>query len=230
MSNYPALSTVRLRVLRSLFLQVRGLIIELGYLPDPQLFPQTPLGKEQYDNAVASIVAQRGFCIEIFGHSSPHKREVVKAPRIVIQLRSSLEGDIGGNDNWTNYIPVEGGYKRVRHPGRSENLLVDVKLISNTTHQDDLLHSIVAASIRQVGYIPIYDSPGDYFHIRTIAHRDNPNSIEGLLNYTYSMMIEDLYLSEPIIDELLISPILEIETTITNDTEILESDWKITVP
>ena len=220
---YGSVTNIRRRILRSIFIHLRNLIVQEGYLPNRDNFDKTEQGAILFESAKRQIVEARGFCIDIYGHSIPSKKEVMKVPRMVIQMKRNVPGEVGNQFGINEYIPIEGGIRRVTHQGRAENLTIDLSLISASAEQDDILHAIASAALRQVNYIPYYDAPTEYFMIDQIDDRDETNTIESLLKYVHTFQVKDIYTSGPQIHDELLQPISEISVEVNQDEEELES-------
>lgn len=213
-------NNIQERVERSIFEAIRLQLVSKGWCADIANIayhgPDDKINQANWDLALSTIRANRGFAIEIFGHSSSQSKGTRKTPRITIITRRVMPGDIGQ--------PVDGGFFsnptnpleviKVQVPFQSSDIGIDINLTWSTSAQDRVLHQIINVVIGSMAFLPMYDDPTSLFFIKQYTYQDIPDTIEGETEKIYSYEIPDLYLSDGITKRT-VAPIKEIDVEIS---------------
>jgi len=197
MSN-TSLSTIQELIERSLFEAIRKEVVDKGYLPDITLYPDTPVGYQDYIDDINTIIASRGFAIEIYNEGSNMAKEVKKAPRIVINTGNFLPGALGG-DPQREFIDLGLEYRAQVTPPQTVDFYINIHLISANVQQERILNSLLALAIPRRGYIPHYNDPKETIFCRYLNFYNLDDPDMGLLEKVYAYEIPDCYDSEPIV-------------------------------
>jgi len=224
-----ALTNIELRVERSIFEVIRLALVAEGYLPNKKSYAKNETGAAQYKAAMAAIRASsKGFCIQIFGMSSPQAKGEMQVPRIVVQTQRALPGDVGTP---ITSKEVNGDrYETFKHPYTSVNMQVDIKVIWNTASEVRIASAIIASVLSTRNYIDFYDTPGNANKIyleQINAGYDIRDAEQGVTETIIQYQIKDLYTTAdalivsdgPLINEIKVDvkdPANNIETIITN--------------
>lgn len=220
---------------RTIFHALRSKIVAEGYLPDINDFDtqntnvQTAaISQKAYKAAIAAIVANKGFAIEIFNNSVSQQRGTMKAPRIVIDTQAFLPGQLG-HDTTLQYslgandfnppdvdpqdFEIE-NYSGNRFVSMTSDFYYSVRLVANTTKQIRVLHGIMVSVLPRRGYIHWYgDSelrPSGNLLNRYVSNFDHSLLAEGIIEKVYRYEIPDAHEIDPI-TLVQVSPIKQIE-------------------
>ena len=204
---------------KSIFESIRLVLVEHGYLPDITAFSDNTSGKALYQQAIDAIVVSKGFAIELFGNSSSQKKYEKKIPRIVIFPKRIIPGDIGGGPE--PVFTFNGStYTKAKQAPRTSTYEFEIGLTSNSAQQDRLLHSILAVSVPNRGYIKFYNDPLYDFYVEQYSFRESPSTQEGINDKFYMFKALDLYIDEGQIISTTIVPINTISVEIENNKGI----------
>jgi len=218
------LSNVEELIERTLFHSVQRELVLRGYLPDIEdtaTYPDSQVGIDAWKAAVTNIVQTRGFCVEVFGHSSNLNKGVQKSPRIVFVPEEFEPGAIGGDQ--TYFYEREGNsYTAQVRPPQSVDYFMSVHVIGETAEQVRLMNAIIGLTLPRRGYLPFYDDPEKKpkMFIENMAFRKYTDNSKGIVEHIRSFKIPDLYDIETYIAEENIAPITEIRMLpVLNDIE-----------
>ena len=212
------------RLQRSVFHAIRKRVVELGYLPDIDLYGEGTPEFMRYEADQQIIQNTKGFFIEVFGVGSPRSRYEKKAPRIVINISKVYEGDLGappGAIHIRQTIEGVSSYRQGILPSQSSNIILSVHLLSKKSNEEILLNSILSDVIGQRGYLDFNDEPGRKFFIKQNTFNDLDDPIENFIEKAYTYLIPDVYEADIKITNANVSPIKEItiETHIPTEVE-----------
>jgi hypothetical protein len=216
---------IQQKVERSIFELIRLKLVELEYLPDITLFAVTEAGYNSYQTAIQAVVTAKGFCIEIFGASSPQAKGFKKIPRIVIKTKNYLAGELGNQPN-LSYTPVGDVNDPTSFEGKklaptTSNLKLEIHLVSKSSKQDRVLHNVIQETLTTRRYVPIYNDNTKNFFLIYSGYLDLEDLDEGVIERVYNYEAKDIYASEEVVVTT-VAPINEI-TTVRNpgqpDTE-----------
>jgi len=196
MSNI-ALSNVEEVLERSLFQRLLDECIAKGYSPNVQnatLYPNSAVGFTALEAAYNTIVASKGYSIEVFNFAKGDARVRKKVPRIVIQTQSVMEGSLGGDssriytlDNVTNKYYAE------TLPPQTSDFIVDIHLIAETAIQMRVLNALLALAIPRRGFIPFYNDSAHKFFTLYLSYLEIQDKEVGLIEKVYRYKIPDLF-------------------------------------
>jgi len=208
------LSNVEELIERTLFHSVQRELVARGYLPDIEdtvTYPDTQAGWDAWNAAIAQIVQDKGFCVEVFGHSSNLNKGVQKTPRIVFIPEEFEPGAIGGDQTYL-YERNGGSFDAMVRPPQSVDYFMSVHVIGETAEQMRFMNSLIGLALPRRGYLPFYDDPEHKpkMFLENIAFRRYGDTSKGIEEHIRSFKIPDLYDVEEYIAETGIAPITEI--------------------
>lgn len=220
---------------RSIFHILRKKTVEYGYVPDVDNYDFTNPDKEvvrqanlAYKEALADIIADKGFAIELFNYANSQSYGTKKVPRIVVRTEAFLQGQLGTDTTVQYRLDEEGKYKKYQSTSLLSDFYFHVYLIANTTEQIRVLHQIMVTSIPRRGYIPWYDK--DFLKhsnllVRYISSADYEWNAEGIIEKAYRYEIPDAHeVEDYLINNEQVAPIEEIVVTMNNDDNKLIID------
>lgn len=215
------LSNIQERVERSIYERIRESIVFHGFYPDITNYNNTQTDWNQLQSDIDSIVNNKGFAVDLFGHGDVRARGEKKSPRIVLHTRRMLPGTLGLEskgidlDNQGNY------YIKKKWPHNSSLLHVEIYLISNDAAQDRILNALIGDSLSTLKYVDFWDADKmeEKFLVEQIDYADDTNLEKGYLERILTYEVPDLF-PEPEIINNQIAKIKEINV----DTHIDELD------
>jgi hypothetical protein len=193
-----SLSIVQELIERSLFEAIRKEVVDKGYLPDITLYPNTPIGYQDYEDDKATIIATKGFAIDIYNEGSNMAKEVKKAPRIVINTGNFLPGALGG-DPQREFIDLGLTYRAQITPPQTVDFYLNVHLVSVNVIQERILNALMALALPRRGYIPHYNDPEETLFCRYLNFYNMDDSSMGIMEKVYAYEVPDCFDREPII-------------------------------
>jgi len=218
-----ALSNIEEALERSIYHALRLKIIEEGYLPniDDYIIDDDNLviaeaSQIDYKNAIANIVKDKGFAVEIFNYSTAQQRGSLKPPRIVVDTQAFLPGLLG-HDTTLDYKLNSDGTKfdGNRFVSLTSDFYYSVRLVANTTKQIRVLHGLMVSVLPRRGYIKWYGDtalrPTGNLLNRYVSNGDFSWNTEGIVEKVYRYEIPDVHEIDP-----------EIITSVAPITQI---DW-----
>lgn len=204
------LSDVQGLVERTIYKAIRAVTEEHGYIPVITSYPNTSIGAAAYQTAIDACVVAKGFAIEVFGHSNPQAKGNKTIPRIVIKPRRVIEGGIGMNVGTVNELNAgNADFKSFTVSGTTSNIHIEVRLVSNTAAQHRILHAILMAAMNFRGYLNMYTGSGQFFYA-FIGYNDEENTIEGIIENTYTYEVRDVDMMQQVIIDANVAKINEI--------------------
>lgn len=216
---------------RSIFEQLRLVLVAEGYLPDitdNARYPfvndlMTATAQANWDTDLATIKAAKGFAIELFGYSSSDAKGTKKVPRITIETARSMPSEIGAPMDGIYMENPENNATLLKQalPFRASNFDFDIHLVANTARQIRVLNAVLGKALDRVKFIPYLTLPAETFFIEQFNYFDIPDTIEGIEEKVYSYRVPDLY---DVKEEALIIPKMR---EITIQTELLRGDASI---
>jgi hypothetical protein len=204
---------------RSLFHALRKGLVELGYLPDIELFPNTAVGYANYQTAIKSVVQTKGFAIEIFGVGSSENKYIKKVPRIVLKSGRMLGGDIGNSPQpLIEQDPLDNDtfIKRQVAPTTTD-YEIEVRLTYNSAKQERVMMGLMGAVVSKRAYIPRYNDPDKKLFIQFSNHIDFSDAKEGYAEHVYTYLFKDLYEMDGIVLSTGIKKVNEIIVEVKQD-------------
>ena len=207
---------------RSVFHKLRKKVVEFGYLPDITTFDVensnaaiAKTAEEAYLAAIKAIAASSfGYAIEIFNYSNNQSYGSKDVPRIVIEMESFNQGQLG-TDPSGRYVlnTTTGKYERVLDTSLLSDFYFNVHLIANTVKQIRKLHEIMVNALPRRCYIEWYNEngykPSENLMVRYISMADYTFLQEGIIEKVYRYEIPDVHEIDPMIISSGISKITE---------------------
>jgi hypothetical protein len=222
----PFVNTAEI-VERTILHNLRVHLVAKNYLPDITLYTNDISGTTGYNNAMAAIRRDKGFCIEVFGVASPHARDLKRIPRIVVIPDQALPGDIGGNPDriYAGKGPdstAPEGFTALVLPPQTTHFIYDIHVAWNEARQKRVLEQIVGLALPKRGYIPLYVDPVTFaeskMFIRQISHRNIESEQDGIGESIYTYEVPDIFETSPETVATGIAPINEITVEHTPDS------------
>lgn len=208
------------RIERSVFERIRIGIVDAGYLPDVLNYDLTnQTDRNQYKVDQAAIVANLGFSIDIYSRSGFKSKGIKKIPRIVIEWKRYVSGDIGA-DIAPFYVPANGdplspdSYLKKVMPHIASSSQFQIRIITNEAIQERVIIDILSNTLGRRGSIPFYDESTDFIFIRQTGYMENPEPAENTDEKIYMYEIPDIFEIDATILATGIVPITEINTEI----------------
>jgi len=206
---------------RSVFHKLRKKVVEFGYLPDITTFDvensnaaTAKVAEEAYLSAIRSIATSMGYAIEIFNYSNNQSYGSKDVPRIVIEMESFNQGQLG-TDPSGRYVlnTTTNKYERVLDTSLLSDFYFNVHLIANTVKQIRKLHEIMVNALPRRGYIEWYNEdgykPSENLMVRYISMADYTFLQEGIIEKVYRYEIPDIHEIDPMVISSNISKITE---------------------
>ena len=215
MSTIP-LSSIQELIERSIFESIREELVDKGYLPDINLYPNTPAGRISYDAAVKAIAdGPLGFAIEVYSESSNQSKGVKKVPRIVVKTGSFVPGALGGDPS---KVLVRGpnGFTPTVTPPQTSEFYIDFHLTSSTVKQERILNALLAISVPRRGYIPFYTDHQYSFFVKYVNFYNHDDVEQGIIEKVYAYEVQDCWETE----DLVIGPMVAKMHDITMDINL----------
>lgn len=203
------LSNVQEWVEKSIYTSIRNNVVAHGYIPDSTLYPLTDAGQQQYLSARESILANRGYYIEVFGTSAMVDKEEKGTGRIVIEFDDFLPGNIGGGDVYYELVEQDSKYIMKMRPPKTSTYSFKLRLVANRHSIMRTMIALVAISLPDLGYIKAYDNSLQDLFIVNTGFTNFGGDIERVLTYE----IRDLYAILPKVIDENIAKILSIDIT-----------------
>lgn len=196
------LSNLEERLERSIFEELRKVLVSEGYLPnieDNVRYPfvngkPTALANANWDADLATIAATKGFAIELFNYSSSDAKGTKKVPRIVIESNRTMTSELGAPSIAYTLEDPNNASQLLKQPlpFRASTFYFDIHLVGNSARQIRILNSILSRALANVKYIPFYDTQ-DLFFIQQTGYFEVPGQQEGIEEKVYSYEVPDLY-------------------------------------
>lgn len=208
-----ALSNILEVIDRSIFSVINAKLVEEGYSVD-RTIDGVLTTESLWKIEEATIQAQKGFVVELFGASSNRDKEELKSPRISYIPERLTPGSIGNSPGYRyNFDSKNNIYEKLTDPNQTSDYQFKIHLVANNAMEFRLLHSVIAATIPHKEYIPLYNDPTQNFMVEQYGYQDNPEFKKGLLEGFYMYRVIDIYEYLPKVHDDAISPISE--TTLT---------------
>jgi hypothetical protein len=199
------LSNIQARIERTYFSRILSRTVAEGYtadISDETTYPNTTVGYQAYQNALAAIKVSKGFAVELLGSGNPGRRGEKNLARISLQTRSFLAGEIGypcprelvldaANDKYDVYI----------NDSRSHEYYIDCIVSAETQEQYRILWALVNHSISALDYLPFHDNPpgeDSMFLSELTGFIPQTDVDNGILEGGYSFRVPDIFWVDPI--------------------------------
>lgn len=225
--NTP-LSNVQELVERSLYHSIRRQCVAKGYLPDVTLYTGNSNAEfQRFEADLADIRTNKGFAIEVFGHSSAQEKWLKKTPRIVILPNMAVPGTLGGamDRQYEGNGPVlsESGFTSYILPPQTTDFYYDVHVVYEKAEQGRVINSLIALGLPMRGYIDTVDNyagiiQDQKFFMRLLDSRNLGLNSQGQYETVYTYEVPDIFEIERIVINPSVPAIREI-TIITENPE-----------
>lgn len=219
-----ALSNVIEIVDRSIFESLYRVCVENGYTVD-RTIENVLVDEDIWKAQEQLIIEDKGFVIEVFGHSNSHEKGRRSQPRLTYIPERLLPGDIG-NSVSVQHIPNGGSFNSTRGPTQTSNYTFKIILDAIDAQQMRLLQSIVASACPKRGYIKFYTDielvgeQTDRFLVNQFGYSDSPDNVKGVLSASYMYRAYDLFEYDPVDLDQTIAPISNIEVYINGNSTL----------
>jgi hypothetical protein len=201
------INNLTLKLTRSIETVITNFLANAGYAANRYDYLSNPAG---FVAKQTDIKNRKGFCVDIYGHGSPHDRDLKTVPRLTITSLGFLPGSLGNDGIGYYKANDQGKFDKLIGPLRSSNYRFEVELVSNKTLQDAVMETARSNALPNFTSIPVYDSPQDTFLIQYGQHRNMPELGTGLLQRTYVYEVLDVFENLPITISSEIAKIKEI--------------------
>ena len=202
---------------RSIFEQIRLKAVELGCTPDITQFPDNPQGLQQYQQALADILSNKGFAFEIFGTEAPFYRGQEKYARITLNHNSLIPGGYG-LDPGGELIDDGGTISRRVSDNLVYEYLLDCILLADSQAVLRVGQDILYGAIPVMGFMPFYsevDESPFLIQLDTVTSLNKDST--GFMGKNLTYRVPDVFVSEDRLIPTSVVPIAEItlETTLS---------------
>lgn len=190
-----------------LFETLRRAVVGAGYLPDIINY-QSGTNAENaaaYKAAKVTLRDSIGVLTEVFGVGSFEAKGEKAINKIVIVRGNKSVGSIGGwpatQYDVTNGFPLNSGslFKKSFLPDNSNDVIYQIKLITNDSNWDNALSAIIDNVIPQKRFLFTVDNTGNYTTkaVLILSMGDNNISAFNFIERTYKFIIKDVFLQIP---------------------------------
>lgn len=134
---------------RTVYANLVNKVVEMGYLPDREIANTEQL----YAAALAVVIANKGFSIEVKGVGSPRDREGKNNFKIVLIRKNTKRGDIGAE--WTTYFEQTGDtFTKYQRSGISKDFPFEIRAIGNGTEGQRIMEELIYDAFGTNKYLP----------------------------------------------------------------------------
>lgn len=216
---------------RSLFRSILTVLVSKGYTPNPALYDNSASGKAALEAAKQSIASDKGFCITLNGASTNTDIGLKKVPSISILTESIIPDEVGLGGQ--EFLPEDGGtFSKVELPELYSKMLMEVRVVANTTAQDRICNEVVFEALGRRRPVPYIEDEENLFWLIMTASITNRNLQKGLLERLYRYEALDIMDYQYNILRTGIAPIREISTEIHTPieqptTHLLNNDFTV---
>lgn len=193
-----ALSSILELIDRSIYEAIHRVAVANGFAVDLSV---AGIAEDEvaYKAAEQTIKNDKGFVVDIFGHSSSKGKGERKEPRITYIPERLIPGDIG-NTLTTQYVRNGDTYQSLIEPGQTSEYLFQIRINALNAHQFRTLHSIVSLAVPNRSYVRFYDptievlpSGMNSFLVTQYGYNDAPDNVKSVLSGSYMFMAVDLF-------------------------------------
>lgn len=197
---------------RSFYFSLLNTLISEGYTVNPEDYlPQTPASEAQFKQDMQDIISSKGYFIHLFSAGNNQSKGEKTIPRIVINPKGWLPGDIGLPRE--QLVKESDRYFVSEFPFESIDQFFDIHLVANTQEMIRKMAIFLQRSIPTRGYIKpyIYDTvpfDGNIF-VEVVNFYDTPNLDKGIIEKVYQFQAKDTLLDSKDLSDT-ITPIKDI--------------------
>lgn len=199
---------------RSIYSSILKTLVDEGYTVDPHNYDANyDASLDQFKADMEQIILDKKYFISLFGVGNSQSRGEKTVPRIVINGRGFMPGDIGF-ERWA--LERSGDRFLISEfPFESINQFIDIHLVANTQESLRMMTYFIQISLPTRGYIKpyIYDqAPFDgNIYIQLANFYDLPRLDKGVMEKVYQYEIKDTLIDHhkcPVIEPIV--PITDI--------------------
>lgn len=182
---------------RSFYFSILKKLISEGYTLNPEDYqPATAASSAQFKADLAAIQLDKGYYISLFGAGNNQSKGEKLIPRIVINPKGWLPGDIGLVKE--QLVKDADRYFVSEFPFESVDQFFDIHLVANTQEMIRMMAIFLQQSIPTRGYVKpyIYDTvpfDGNIF-VEIVNFYDNSNLDKGIIEKVYQYQAKDTIL------------------------------------
>lgn len=230
-----ALNLIQRTIQRSIFEAIRLVLVGEGYLPDIETFNLAdPNSRKAYEDQIGTIASgAKKFAIELFNHSSNQFKGLKNTPRIAINPRRVIPGDIGFNvyeASYTRNTSNPDTFTKTNLPFDASNLQLEINLVSSTSEQAIVLNAVLQKALGVRKFINLHGTQ-ETFLIRQYDYFEATDSPEGVMEDIYSYQVDDLVLNEEVISTSIASiKEITLETTLLELKTLVDKSGNIIGP
>lgn len=207
---------------RSVYSAILETLVSTGYSLRPDdYFPISTENSKRFNQDKTNIQSEKGRFISVFGIGNNQSRGIKECPRITIEAKGFMPGDIGLPKSIID--KVEDSYFVSEFPYEAIDQYIDIHLVANNQEDMRLLHTMLFASIPQRGYIKPYNLESIPFdgniYIEISNFYDLPDTDKGIMEKVYEFTVKDSILENLVQtdSENPIVPINYMEILLTED-------------
>lgn len=198
---------------RSIYTNLLEVTKAMGYTIDPNDYlPVNTENQKAYEQAIKSVVAEKGKFIKVFGTANNASKDAKESPRIVVDARGFFPGGVGlEKELLDKQIGI--GFTAYEEPYSTVDQFINIHLVANNQADLRLLHSIMFQAIPVRGYVKPYTElsmlqSGNIF-VELSNFYDSPNYQVGLMEKVYEFSVQDTVMGETKTDTV-ITPLIDI--------------------
>lgn len=200
----------------STYTRILEVLVANGYAPDIRdttAFPDNQAGMHAYKSAKEAIIADKGFCIDLFNMSNPDYKGNKDLPRIVLIFDDPIPGEIGGFGG-VQYMPGA-PYTPIQQSPNLSDIPFGVYLVSLNAKQRRVLIGAISVALPTKGYIELVDhlgfGTGLNVFVEMSATATIPGAKDGVLERVYRYTFKDLLMTDIVKVLPDVSPLEEIK-------------------
>lgn len=187
---------------RLFFEYLRRVVVDLGYLPDKRTFSTVAEYNAAKDTMRAALSEPKQL-IEIFGVGSSESKDQKTMSKFVISRIGSEGGNIGGSpaDELIQYQSDPNLFRVEQYPDKSENLLYEVRQITNNTKYDRILGAALRRAFGKRRYLKTVNDEGIFNdHTVLVEYTGEVDvSAADYMERVSRFRVWDLFIEEPLV-------------------------------
>lgn len=229
------LSPTQLILDRSIEAALRRVAVDQGYSLSRATYDlTTEAGQNLYNADIKAIQTNKGFAVEIFGHSNQQYKANKQVARITIDPYGFMPGDIGNDPSPYHVSNGSGGFTKVNAISKFSDYEVNIYISCNTAEQVRTLTALVSHALGKRGYLPkwpltVKQVSGNFFYEQMDIY-DDSDIAEGVIEKVFRYRLPEVFEIAEEEDDVVIAAINQIDldlvvnqliagtTIITNDS------------
>lgn len=202
---------------RSFYKPILDTLISWGLTVDPLKYGNDNININVYNTDLNKIKDEKGYFVVVYGAGNNQSKSEKTVPRIVINPRGFIPGDVGLQRNMVE--KEAGAYIVNNYQNETTDQFIEVHAVANKQEHLRMLVQVIFQSLPQRGYLKPYDHEmapfdGNIF-IEQVNFYDTPDLHLGLLEKIYQWEVKDTLLAPPVKVEDGV-PIKQIDVDINN--------------